>query len=76
MLLIAFTTKLTAVVRVCRNAGGAYLQLSRRGGDAAFDQAEMVKWLAADGLKAQEAGKGVALDAAGSYERRSILKGG
>ncbi|KAL8272112.1 hypothetical protein Esti_003955 [Eimeria stiedai] len=58
-------------------AGGAYLQLSRRGGDAAFDQEEVLKWLEADGLKVAEGGKGITLSEVGNtYERRSEQKGG
>ncbi|CDI75999.1 Immune mapped protein 1, related [Eimeria praecox] len=60
---------------IATGAGGAYLQLSRRGGDAAFDEAEVVRWLAADGLEIKK-GEGITMGAAGSYERRSDKKGG
>ncbi|CDJ37867.1 Immune mapped protein 1 [Eimeria tenella] len=56
-------------------AGGAYIQLSRRGGDAAFSEADVVKWLAEDGLEIQQ-GNGITLDSTGAYERRSDKKGG
>ncbi|CDJ27683.1 Immune mapped protein-1, related [Eimeria mitis] len=56
-------------------AGGGYVQLSRRGGNAAFDEAEVVRWLAADGLEIKK-GEGITLDSAGTYERRSEKKGG
>ncbi|XP_026190570.1 uncharacterized protein LOC34620157 [Cyclospora cayetanensis] len=56
-------------------SGGAYIQLSRRGGDAVFDEADVVKWLAAEGLELQQGG-GITLDATGTYERRSDKKGG
>nr|WIW69504.1 immune mapped protein 1 [Eimeria intestinalis] len=56
-------------------AGGAYMQLSRRGGDAAFDQQEVLKWLEADGLKA--GGGPITMSQGGdTYERRSEQKGG
>lgn len=55
--------------------GGAYIQLSRRGGDAAFDEAEVVRWLAADGLEIKKGG-GITMDSAGTYEKRSDKKGG
>ncbi|CDJ57702.1 Immune mapped protein-1, related [Eimeria maxima] len=60
---------------IATGAGGAYMQLSRRGGDAAFDEKEVQKWLAADGLQMKK-GEGITLDAAGGYERRSEKKGG
>ncbi|KAL8437563.1 hypothetical protein Efla_000426 [Eimeria flavescens] len=60
---------------IATEAGGSYIQLSRRAGDAALDQEEVVKWLAADGLQVSQGG-GIKLGEGDTYERRSEKKGG